>query len=108
MFQVKEETSLGEPKLKKFIGDTTGLTLKPRFEVVAALQEVDDEAPGLRRNVSPAAGDAAPPVAGPSAYQSIVALNKLSPAIRRWWRCIRMQRRHPAAGGGLPGTYQSR
>lgn len=92
VFQVVEEPSIAEPKLKKFITDTTRLTLKPRFEVVATVQEVDDDSSdeavvtdsaevAPEPIAAPEPGTSAPPPSGPSADQLIAALNKLSPAI---------------------------
>jgi hypothetical protein len=40
VFQVREEPSVGENKLKKFISEETGLPLKPSFVVVQKLAEV--------------------------------------------------------------------
>lgn len=92
VFQVREESSLSDLKLKKFIGDTTGLTLKPRFSVVAALQEVDDDSPddALPPNVASvnqAPVERAPVVSSPSVTdpalaQLLAAMNKLAPALQ--------------------------
>lgn len=42
VFQVIEQPAVSDAKLKAFVADTTGLTLKPRFQVVPTLQEVDE------------------------------------------------------------------
>ena len=38
VFQVVEEPTIAEPKLKKFISDATRLNVTPRFQVLAELQ----------------------------------------------------------------------
>jgi hypothetical protein len=43
VFQVREEPSFGENKLKKFISEETGLPLKPSFVVVQKLADVPDD-----------------------------------------------------------------
>jgi hypothetical protein len=94
VFQVIEKPSVDEAKLKKFITETTRLTLKPRFEAVSQLQEVDDDAAddALAADAPAGGGDASeaaapeappPPPPGPSADQLIATLNKLSPAIKQ-------------------------
>jgi hypothetical protein len=91
-FQVQEETSLSDVKLKKFIVDATGLNLKPRFQVVTDLQEVDDDSLDEGGEGEPAQSEEPPPVPEtpappgeklPSADQLMAALNKLSPAIKQ-------------------------
>ena len=51
VFEVTDkQPSIGEPKLKAFIKDEAGLTIKTRFETVAATAEIDDE--GVEEEVS--------------------------------------------------------
>lgn len=68
VFQVLEEPSITEPKLKTFITETTRLTLKPRFQVVTNLPEVNEEAsegaPEVPDPTPPA--DIAPPPTQPA------------------------------------------
>ncbi len=101
VFEVLEEPSIAEPKLKKFISDATWLTLKPRFQVVAKLEPIDDDAAddggdtGSTQSVdgtdAPEASHAPsseppttvpPPASGPSSDQLVASLNKLSPTIK--------------------------
>jgi hypothetical protein len=94
-FFVTEECAFKTVALKDLIGEETGLTLKPEFQVVPALPEVkedDDESEDASAGVPPATAaaaqpaSAAPPVAppapGPTAAQLTAALNKLTPAIQ--------------------------
>lgn len=95
VFQVLELPAIGEPKVKKFISDTTRLNVAPRFQVVSELQEINDEsddaaaADVAATASSAAAPPAAPPTAPPAAEQTLsaqqltAALNKLSPAIKQ-------------------------
>ena len=70
VFQVLELPSLAEEKFKKFLADEAGLTLKPRFEVVAELAEISEDVvqEALPASASaPAPSAAAPSAAAPSA-----------------------------------------
>ena len=93
VFQVLELPAIGEPKLKKFIADTTRLNVAPRFQVVQEIQEINDDSVDDAGAVAAAAAPPpAPPAApeppaektpAPSAEQLTAALNKLSPAIKQ-------------------------
>lgn len=103
VFEVLEETSIAEPKLKKFIADTTWLPLKPRFQVVAKIEAIDDDladdavetestsqpssatSPPEATSVPPSTPPATepPPPSGPSSDQLVASLNKLSPVIKQ-------------------------
>src|SRR5688500_12282612 len=42
VFQVPVACSIAAPKLKRFIADQTGLSLKPEFQVVSDLEEINE------------------------------------------------------------------
>lgn len=83
IFQVLELPSVTAVKLRTFILETTGLTLKPQFQVLAALTEVDDseeegsdevessESAGPKaKSSAPAPPPSSPPPPSPSASSS--------------------------------------
>ena len=81
VFQVTaDQPSIAEPKFKAFLKDQTGLALKPRFEVVAEVPEIDesDEA-GQGPVDEPTAPSPADEARG---KQLLAALNKLTPALK--------------------------
>lgn len=72
VFQTVAEPAVGEVRLRKFVTDSTGLTLKTTFQVVAELVEVDDDSPDDDVNsgkptppVTTTTPDTAPPVPPP-------------------------------------------
>lgn len=77
IFRVKDEPAFGDAKLRKYITDETKLTLKPRFEITADLQEVeadDDEqeeaAPPAAGGITPVSSDAAPDATADAAREA--------------------------------------
>ncbi len=98
VFQVEgDEPSIKIPQMREYITEQTGLAIKPRFEVVQALEEVDEnesESEESAADAPVANGDipAAPPLPentgsglsgdGTLASQLMAALNKLTPAVK--------------------------
>ncbi len=84
VFQVLEEPSVAEAKLKKFLSESTGLMLKPCFKIVASLPEVDEDDDD-NAQAAPATPAAAETGAGSGAQaeQLLETVNKLTPMIKQ-------------------------
>ena len=65
VFQVAEEPSLSEVKLRGFITDQTKLSVKPRFEVTKDLREVDEDGDEASVPEAPTGKSEVPPEAPP-------------------------------------------
>lgn len=83
VFKVVEETKVNPLKLREFIDASSGLKVKARIEVVATLEEVNDEAPDDAPESGTGDVSAAPPVSPPSgdAIQFTQRLKTLKPAL---------------------------
>ena len=74
LFQVLEEPSIQLPKLKEYLKETGGVTLKPRFQVVADVAEIDDDEPEGAVEAAAPIDEAIPPAPpAPEAPAEVVA-----------------------------------